>query len=141
MDRASFRLVLGCARPRRDQTADNGLGMGLAVTFARALQHAHSAGARHHPQKSASSASSPFPRRSWLPELLMQAYAYPLYQKLGIFVPLIVVNCIIGPGRSLRRQKHGPARHRGRSGHRLHVPDFPCSIREVFGAERCSGRR
>ncbi|MEF2144198.1 MAG: Rnf-Nqr domain containing protein, partial [Desulfovibrionaceae bacterium] len=26
---------------------------------------------------------------------LMQAYAYPLYQKLGIFVPLIVVNCII----------------------------------------------
>ena len=28
-------------------------------------------------------------------ELLMQAYAYPLYQKLGIFVPLIVVNCII----------------------------------------------
>ena len=28
-------------------------------------------------------------------ELLMQAYAYPLYQQLGIFVPLIVVNCII----------------------------------------------
>lgn len=25
----------------------------------------------------------------------MQAYAYPLYQRLGIFVPLIVVNCII----------------------------------------------
>ena len=28
-------------------------------------------------------------------ELLMQAYAYPLYERLGIFVPLIVVNCII----------------------------------------------
>jgi electron transport complex protein RnfE len=28
-------------------------------------------------------------------ELLMQAYAYPLYLQLGIFVPLIVVNCII----------------------------------------------
>jgi len=28
-------------------------------------------------------------------ELLMQAYAYPLYQQLGIFVPLIVVNCLI----------------------------------------------
>ena len=28
-------------------------------------------------------------------ELLMQAYTYPLYESLGIFVPLIVVNCII----------------------------------------------
>jgi electron transport complex protein RnfE len=28
-------------------------------------------------------------------ELLMQAFFYPLYQSLGIFVPLIVVNCII----------------------------------------------
>ena len=28
-------------------------------------------------------------------ELLMQAYAYTLYQTLGIFIPLIVTNCII----------------------------------------------
>jgi electron transport complex protein RnfE len=28
-------------------------------------------------------------------ELLMQAYTYPLFKKLGIFIPLIVVNCII----------------------------------------------
>jgi electron transport complex protein RnfE len=28
-------------------------------------------------------------------ELLMQAYFYPLYKILGIFIPLIVVNCII----------------------------------------------
>lgn len=28
-------------------------------------------------------------------ELLMQAYAYPLYQVLGIFIPLIVTNCVI----------------------------------------------
>ena len=28
-------------------------------------------------------------------ELLMQAYFYPLYKVLGIFIPLIVVNCII----------------------------------------------
>ena len=28
-------------------------------------------------------------------ELVMQAYTYPLYQALGIFIPLIVVNCII----------------------------------------------
>jgi electron transport complex protein RnfE len=28
-------------------------------------------------------------------ELLSQAFFFPIYQKLGIFVPLIVVNCII----------------------------------------------
>lgn len=28
-------------------------------------------------------------------ELLMQAFAYPLYQVLGIFIPLIVTNCAI----------------------------------------------
>lgn len=28
-------------------------------------------------------------------ELLMQAYFYSLYQSLGLFIPLIVVNCII----------------------------------------------
>jgi electron transport complex protein RnfE len=28
-------------------------------------------------------------------ELLMQAYAYTLYQTLGIFIPLIVTNCVI----------------------------------------------
>ncbi|MBF2754313.1 MAG: electron transport complex subunit E [Gammaproteobacteria bacterium AqS3] len=28
-------------------------------------------------------------------ELLMQAYALPLYQALGIFIPLIVTNCLI----------------------------------------------
>mgnify|MGYP003666803718 CR=1 FL=1 len=28
-------------------------------------------------------------------ELLMAAYAYPLYQVLGIFIPLIVTNCAI----------------------------------------------
>jgi electron transport complex protein RnfE len=30
-----------------------------------------------------------------LVELLMQAFAYPLFQQLGIFIPLIVVNCIV----------------------------------------------
>jgi len=28
-------------------------------------------------------------------ELLMQAYAYKLFLELGIFIPLIVVNCIV----------------------------------------------
>ncbi|HUU80356.1 MAG TPA: electron transport complex subunit RsxE, partial [Acidobacteriota bacterium] len=28
-------------------------------------------------------------------ELVMQAFAYPLFLQLGIFIPLIVVNCIV----------------------------------------------
>jgi electron transport complex protein RnfE len=28
-------------------------------------------------------------------ELLMQAFTYPLFLSLGIFIPLIVVNCIV----------------------------------------------
>jgi len=28
-------------------------------------------------------------------ELLMQAFTYPLFLKLGVFIPLIVVNCIV----------------------------------------------
>jgi electron transport complex protein RnfE len=28
-------------------------------------------------------------------ELLMQAYTYPLFLTLGIFIPLIVVNCVV----------------------------------------------
>jgi electron transport complex protein RnfE len=30
-----------------------------------------------------------------LVELLMQAFAYPLFLQLGIFIPLIVVNCVV----------------------------------------------
>jgi len=30
-----------------------------------------------------------------LVELLMQAYTYPLFLQLGVFIPLIVVNCIV----------------------------------------------
>ena len=93
-----FRLVLGlCPTLAVTKTADNGLGMGLAVIFVLALSNLIISLVRDIiPKKvrivcfiaiSASLVVSV--------ELLMQAYAYPLYQQLGIFVPLIVVNCII----------------------------------------------
>src|SRR5690606_25286129 len=41
-------------------------------------------------------------------ELVMQAQAYPLYQKLGIFVPLIVSNCIIVGRAHTFASRHGP---------------------------------
>jgi electron transport complex protein RnfE len=40
-------------------------------------------------------------------ELVMQAVAYPLFLQLGIFIPLIVVNCIILGRAEAFAQKNG----------------------------------
>ena len=40
-------------------------------------------------------------------ELVMEAYAYSLYQSLGVFLPLIVVNCIILGRAEMYANKHG----------------------------------
>lgn len=93
-----FRLVLGlCPTLAVTKTADNGLGMGVAVIFVLTLSNLLISLVRNIIPKKvritcfiAISASLVV-----AVELLMQAYAYPLYQQLGIFVPLIVVNCII----------------------------------------------
>ena len=65
----TFRLVLGtCPTLAVTTSAINGLGMGAAAiicTFVTIIQ------------------------------LLMQAFLPSLYESLGIFIPLIVVNCII----------------------------------------------
>ena len=93
-----FRLVLGlCPTLAVTTSAGNGLGMGLAVIFVLALSNVIISAVRKViPAKVrivcfiAISASLVV-----AVELLMQAFTYPLYQQLGIFVPLIVVNCII----------------------------------------------
>ncbi len=41
-------------------------------------------------------------------ELLMQAYVRPLYNALGLFIPLIVVNCIILGRAEAYASKHSP---------------------------------
>lgn len=41
-------------------------------------------------------------------ELLMQAFAYELYEILGIFMPLIVTNCIILGRAEAFARRHGP---------------------------------
>ncbi|RLJ05505.1 MAG: electron transport complex subunit RsxE, partial [Candidatus Aenigmatarchaeota archaeon] len=41
-------------------------------------------------------------------ELVMQAYFYPLFKILGIFIPLIVVNCIILGRAEAFASKNGP---------------------------------
>ena len=42
-------------------------------------------------------------------ELLIQAYLPPLYEELGIYIPLIVVNCIILGRAEAYANKHNPA--------------------------------
>ncbi len=93
-----FRLMLGlCPTLAVTKSADNGLGMGLAVIFVLTLSNAVISLIRNIIPKKVRIACYIAIAASLVVavELLMQAYTYPLYQQLGIFVPLIVVNCII----------------------------------------------
>lgn len=94
----TFRLVLGmCPTLAVTTSLENALGMGLAATFVLACSN-----------MVISSLRKLIPAAVRIPcyiviiaafvtmvDLLMQAYTYALWEKLGIFIPLIVVNCII----------------------------------------------
>ena len=93
-----FRLVLGlCPTLAVTNTANNGLGMGAAVIFVLALSNVIISLVRNIIPKKVRIACFIAIAASLVVavEMLMQAFAYPLYEQLGIFVPLIVVNCII----------------------------------------------
>ncbi len=93
-----FRLVLGmCPTLAVTTSVQDGLGMGLAATFVLLGSNFVISAIR-----------SLVPAKVRIPcyivviatfvsivELLIQAYAPALYTSLGIFIPLIVVNCII----------------------------------------------
>lgn len=93
-----FRLVLGlCPTLAVTNSASNGLGMGAAVIFVLVLSNMIISMVRHIIPAKVRIACFIVIAASLVVavELLMQAYAYLLYERLGIFVPLIVVNCII----------------------------------------------
>ncbi|WP_243547184.1 electron transport complex subunit RsxE [Pseudodesulfovibrio tunisiensis] len=97
-DLPPFKLVLGlCPVLAVTNTADNGLGMGMAVVFVLTLSNLLISLVRKIIPAKVRIACFIAISASLVVavELLMQAFAYPLYQQLGIFVPLIVVNCII----------------------------------------------
>jgi electron transport complex protein RnfE len=93
-----FRLVLGlCPTLAVTTTLENALGMGLAATFVLVCSNALVSALRRL-----------IPAAVHIPcyiviiatfvtavDLLMQAYLPALSESLGIFIPLIVVNCII----------------------------------------------
>lgn len=94
----TFVLLLGmCPTLATTTSALNGLGMGAATLFVLALSNA-----------AISLISGLIPAKVRIPayivviatfvtmvDLLMQAYVPSLYSTLGIFIPLIVVNCIV----------------------------------------------
>ncbi len=97
-DIAPFRIVLGlCPTLAVTTAADNGLAMGLATTFVLTCSNAIISALRKHIPKRVRIASYIVIVAGFvvMVELLMQAYFYSFYLILGIFIPLIVVNCII----------------------------------------------
>jgi Na+-translocating ferredoxin:NAD+ oxidoreductase subunit E len=93
-----FVLLLGmCPVLGVTSSAINGLGMGLATTFVLVMANTV-----------VSLVKSQIPDKVRIPafiviiatfvtvvELVMQAYLPALFESLGIFIPLIVVNCIV----------------------------------------------
>jgi electron transport complex protein RnfE len=93
-----FRLVLGlCPTLAVTTSAENGAGMGLATTFVLVCSNLLVSLLRSFIPPKVRIAAFIVIIASFvvMVELLMQAFAFPLYQALGIFIPLIVVNCII----------------------------------------------
>jgi len=93
-----FKLVLGmCPTLAVTTSAENGLGMGLAATFVLVSSNVVVALLRNF-----------IPEKVRIPafiviiatfvtivQLLMEAFVPALFASLGLFIPLIVVNCII----------------------------------------------
>jgi Na+-translocating ferredoxin:NAD+ oxidoreductase subunit E len=93
-----FRLVLGlCPTLAVTTSGINGLGMGLATTFVLVFSNLFVSLLRRFIPSQVRIASFVVIIASFvvIVELVMQAYFYPLFKILGIFIPLIVVNCII----------------------------------------------
>ena len=93
-----FRLVLGlCPILAVTKTVENGIGMGVATTFVLVCSNILISLLRNVIPKQVRIACFIIVIATFVTivELVMQAFAYPLFLKLGIFIPLIVVNCLI----------------------------------------------
>ena len=93
-----FRLVLGlCPVLAVTKTVENGIGMGLATTFVLVCSNVLVSMLRKVIPAKVRIACFIIIIATFVTvvELLMQAFTYPLFLKLGIFIPLIVVNCIV----------------------------------------------
>lgn len=93
-----FRLVLGlCPTLAITTSVENGIGMGLATTFVLIFSNIIISSIKSLIPKKVRIASYIMVIATFvvMVELLMKAYFFSISEKLGIFIPLIVVNCII----------------------------------------------
>ena len=92
-----FRLVLGlCPTLAITNTVENAYGMGIAVTFVLTFSNVLISALRKiiPPKVRIVAFIVVIATFVCVVELVMQAYTYALFLKLGIYIPLIVVNCI-----------------------------------------------
>ena len=93
-----FRLVLGmCSVLAVTTQAKNGIGMGLAATFVLVCSNMAIAAMRNIIPAKVRIACFIVIIATFVTvvDLIMEAYFFELHKALGIFIPLIVVNCII----------------------------------------------
>ncbi|MBG0780719.1 MAG: electron transport complex subunit E [Bacteroidales bacterium] len=93
-----FVLLLGlCPTLGVTTSAINGLGMGLATTFVLVMSNLVVSVIKNFIPDKVRIPSFIVIIASFVTivELLMQAYAPALFEQLGLFIPLIVVNCIV----------------------------------------------
>jgi electron transport complex protein RnfE len=91
-------LVLGtCPTLAVTSSAINGLGMGMATTFVLLMSNVIIASIKSFIPSSVRIPAFIVVIASFVTivDLVMQAYTPDLYNSLGIFIPLIVVNCIV----------------------------------------------
>ncbi len=110
-ENAVFTLLLGmCPTLGVTSSAENGLGMGLATTFVLVMSNFV-----------VSLVKDMIPDKVRIPafiviiasfvtivQLLMEAYLPALFESLGLFIPLIVVNCVVLGRAEAFASKYGP---------------------------------
>jgi electron transport complex protein RnfE len=93
-----FRLVLGlCPTLAVTKSLETGIGMGIATTFVLICSNGLISLLKGVIPKQVRLSCFIIVIATFVTivELLMQAFSYKLYESLGIFIPLIVVNCIV----------------------------------------------
>ncbi|MCF6246818.1 MAG: electron transport complex subunit E [Desulfobacula sp.] len=106
-----FRLVLGlCPTLAVTKSVENGIGMGVATTFVLVFANLLVSLLRNVIPSKVRIACYVVIIATFVTivELVMQAYTYELFLKLGIFIPLIVVNCIVLGRAEAFASKNGP---------------------------------
>ena len=94
----TFRLVLGmCPTLAVTTTAANGVGMGLATAFVLICSNLVISLIKDFAPKQVRIPAFIVVAATFvtMTGMIMEAYVPALYDSLGIFIPLIVVNCII----------------------------------------------